>query len=243
MSEETGFHPIAVEWTTDEARAGRDEIDRAAANPAVRERPSVRARGAASPERLAILNESLHRVYAAFTRGDFELNTLSMHPANYVFAAGGELARPPRRADAARAGSRATSTGLLEFQAAWDQSHASRSDAVADAGPGQIFNWARFQLARLRERRRARAADRRAVHLGGRLGASASSTGGTATPEPAPPGWTRRRSSLQLASRQAASAGCGSGRTITVSTIGSTSLAGIPTSSAWARTASASEAS
>lgn len=141
-----GFHPIAVEWTSDEARAGRDEVDRAAAADPAGSRSAFGSvlEAPASPERLATINESLHRAYAAFTRGDFELNTLSIHPANYVYAAGGELPGlldVPTRLD----GVEGYILGLLEFQDAWDEIRLV-SEAVADAGPGQIFNWARFRL-------------------------------------------------------------------------------------------------
>ena len=145
MSEEIGFHPLAVERTSDEARAGRDEVDRiAVADPAgFRSGFFGLLRSPHSPERLVLLNQGIDRAYRALDRRDWELNTVSLHRTDYVFEAGDEsgLVDLPTRLE----GVEGYIYGVSEFLSVWGQVSLT-SVAVADAGPDRLLNWAVFQL-------------------------------------------------------------------------------------------------
>jgi hypothetical protein len=146
MSEELLFHPVAIERTSNEARAARDDADWAAAGAPAQLRSHLAGLVRSSPSqgRLRALNEAFDRAYAAFARGDWELNTVPIHPTDYVFESGGGgpgVAELPMRLE----GVAAYIDGMVGFRAGWDVT-SLRSDAVADAGPGQILNWVRFRL-------------------------------------------------------------------------------------------------
>ena len=146
MPEEIGFHPAATAATNDVARAGRDDIDRAAAaNPqASRAAFAKVVHAAASPGRLTALNRGFDRAYASFSRGDWELNTLAMHPIHYVFESGGGE-QPMVDLPARLEGPAGYIDGMSAFRAGWGEV-TLRSEAVADAGPGRVLNWSRFYL-------------------------------------------------------------------------------------------------
>ncbi len=146
MPEEIGFHPAAIAATTDEARAGRDEFDRAmAADPAEARRSFARlVHGPPFPRRLEVLNQGFDRVYASFARGDWELNTLAMHPSEYVFENGGG-GRAAIDLPARLEGAESYIQGMVAFSEGWGEL-ALRSESVVDAGPGRVLNLARFYV-------------------------------------------------------------------------------------------------
>jgi hypothetical protein len=146
LEEGIGFHPAAVAATTDEARAGRDAIGRAmAADPALaRRRFSELIHAEPFPQRREILNQGFDRAYAALVRGDWELNTFSMHPTAYRFERGGGdpgVLDLPDRLEGAEGYIR----GMNAFIDGWAEL-GLRSERVADAGPGRVLTLARFYL-------------------------------------------------------------------------------------------------
>ncbi len=85
-----GFHPAAVAATTDEARRSRPLAARLiAASPRRAERLG-RAGASLAPARLrtAYLRWVAGVVFDAWTRRDWEVNTLVMHPSDYEFRVG-----------------------------------------------------------------------------------------------------------------------------------------------------------
>jgi len=145
VQEEIGFHSAATAATTDVARAGRDELDRAAAADPVefRRRFAALVHAEESSDRLERLNRGLDRAYAAFSRADWELNTVSMHPTEFVFESGGDsgVIDLPARLE----GAAGYIKGQTAFRAGWGES-VLRSEAVADAGPGRVLNLMRLWL-------------------------------------------------------------------------------------------------
>jgi hypothetical protein len=83
------LHPAAVELTTDEARSGRDEREwELVADPEAARRAIVDLLAGKLPARERRIRAGYRRTYAAYGRGDWEINTLLMHPTKYVFEPG-----------------------------------------------------------------------------------------------------------------------------------------------------------
>jgi hypothetical protein len=85
-----GLHQVAVARTDDEAREQRDEIDRRTASAPNEARAAWRTllEAPPAPDRAAMLKRAYTRAYAAFARRDWELNTLTHHPTDYLFRTG-----------------------------------------------------------------------------------------------------------------------------------------------------------
>ena len=82
----TGPHPAATALTSDEARAGRSEADWAA----IRDPASIAAAVAEilageNPQGSPVLREVVSRAFAAYSRGDWELNTILLQHEDFVF--------------------------------------------------------------------------------------------------------------------------------------------------------------
>ena len=146
MPEEIGFHPAAIAATTDVARAGRDETDRAvAANPVAARAATARLiNSPPAPDRFARLNRAFDRAYAAFTRGDWEVNTATMHPTEYVFEGGGDARSVIDLPDRLH-GVAGYIQGMKAFQAGWAEI-VLRSEAAVQPAPGQVLTWVRFHM-------------------------------------------------------------------------------------------------
>jgi hypothetical protein len=81
------LHPAAVARTTDEARRGRSEFDRAVVNDPERTRRATAAILAGDArERERVMREGFARGYEAYNRRDWELNTLHLD-AEHIFRA------------------------------------------------------------------------------------------------------------------------------------------------------------
>lgn len=85
----TAAHPAAVAKTSDEARDGRSPGDLAVMREPERARLAFAALMAGDgPDREERVEAGFARAYAAYSRRDWELNTLFLHPDKYLFEAG-----------------------------------------------------------------------------------------------------------------------------------------------------------
>lgn len=81
-----GPHPAAVAWTTEEARQGRSAVERAAVrDPTGAVRRTAEALAQGGPERERRMRRGFESAYQAFSRRDWELNTLLIDSEEYVF--------------------------------------------------------------------------------------------------------------------------------------------------------------
>ena len=80
-----GPHPAAIAATSDVARAGRSEADWLILRDP--ERARIASIALLEPGREADMNAAVGRLYAAYSRGDWELNTIFFDPDSYVFRA------------------------------------------------------------------------------------------------------------------------------------------------------------
>jgi hypothetical protein len=149
MSETGGRHlidPTAAAMTTDVARAGRSEAEWAFIRNLAESRERWRGilEAPPSPARTRIISAAFESTYRAYGRRDWEFNTLSIHPTDYVFR-GGDMHRliPGTPADARGV------TGYLEmhraFLEAWTDAEV-RFDGVLEAPDGRLVGLPRFVL-------------------------------------------------------------------------------------------------
>jgi len=132
--------------TTDEARAGRTEAEWAF----IRDLGESRARWRAvlesppSPERSRLLRASYESTYRAYGRRDWELNTLVIHPTDYVFRGGAMRQLIPGTPTDARG-----TAGYLQLHQAFLEAWADAEvafDGVHDAPDGRTVGLPRFLL-------------------------------------------------------------------------------------------------
>ena len=83
---QTSLHPRAVELTTDEARAGRDQREWELLSDLEDARLTMEAVLAHDDQvRTRRIRAGFRRTYAAYARRDWELNTCLIHQTEYVF--------------------------------------------------------------------------------------------------------------------------------------------------------------
>jgi hypothetical protein len=84
-----GPHPEASAITTDEARAGRSELEwRLIRDPERAVRGTAALLAGAGPDRDARLFEGVARTFGAYNRRDWEINSLFVHRHDFVFEPG-----------------------------------------------------------------------------------------------------------------------------------------------------------
>lgn len=82
----TGPHPAATAVTGDEARAGRSEADWAVIRDPVATAAAIaEILAGGDPKGSPVLREVFSRAFAAYSRGDWELNTILLQREDFVF--------------------------------------------------------------------------------------------------------------------------------------------------------------
>jgi hypothetical protein len=83
---EARIHPRAIELTTDEARGAREKREwEVVAHPEEVRQAMAALLAGELPARAHRIRAGFRRTYAAYARRDWEINTLNMHPDEYVF--------------------------------------------------------------------------------------------------------------------------------------------------------------
>jgi hypothetical protein len=132
--------------TTDEARAGRTEAEWAFIQNLGESRARWRAllESPPSPERTHLLQRSYESTYRAYGRGDWELNTLIIHPTDYMFRGAEMRQLIPGTQSVARG-----TAGYLRMHQAFLEAWADAEvafDGVLEAPDGRTVGLPRFVL-------------------------------------------------------------------------------------------------